>query len=90
LDKIEGQNILFVRRKKFSPRSKIPAKSHDLTALAAPLVPAIQIPEAELDFLTQQRIPAFYGADDFIPDQEYTESDGLRCLTILQKLFPAL
>lgn len=67
-----------------------PAKSHDLSALAMPITSKISLTEADLDFLTEQRIPSFYGADDFIPDQEYSEEDALRCLTILKLLFQDL
>lgn len=63
-----------------------PAKSHDLAALATPLGDQVKIAEADLDFLTEQRIPAFYGADDFIPDQEYTEEDAARCLAIIASI----
>lgn len=61
-----------------------PAKSHDLALLAQPLKKSVAINEADLDFLTEQRIPAFYGAEDFIPDQEYALEDSDRCLNILR------
>ncbi len=52
-------------------------------------MPKVGIEEADLDFLTEQRIPAFYGADDFIPDQEYGEEEALRCFAFLNRIFPA-
>ncbi|MGK5088313.1 HEPN domain-containing protein [Bdellovibrionota bacterium FG-2] len=64
-----------------------PAKTHDLRFLAEPLkteLPADVFPG--LDFLTSERIPSFYGADDFIPDEAYEVSDSERALEVLQKL----
>lgn len=61
-----------------------PAKVHDLVMLAQGLGENPGIVDMELDFLTQERIPAFYGASDFVPDESYDKSDG--CLSILKTM----
>ena len=33
-----------------------------------------------------RRIPAFYGADDLIPDQTYTDNGSGRCVAALEKV----
>jgi HEPN domain-containing protein len=63
-----------------------PAKIHDLNALSRRLPIPSGISEDDLLYLTSERIPSFYGADDVIPDQAYTEEDGNRCLAILAKI----
>lgn len=63
-----------------------PAKTHDLHSLLSPLPKPHPVNNEDLDYLTQQRIPSFYGANDFIPDEEYTVKDGERCLKIIDQL----
>ena len=64
-----------------------PAKTHDLRFLAEPLKSTLPVDiAAGLDFLTSERIPSFYGADDFIPDEAYEVGDSERALEVLQKL----
>ena len=41
---------------------------------------------SDLLFISVQRIPAFYGADDLIPDQTYTDNDSGRCVAALEKV----
>ena len=61
-------------------------KTHDLVLLTANLKKKIKVDRETLDFLTEERIPAFYGAADFVPDETYEEDDGKRCLKALQAL----
>lgn len=63
-----------------------PAKTHDLVSLAQPLGKEVTVSETDLDFLTQERIPAFYGASDFVPDESFDRSDGERCLSVLKSM----
>lgn len=63
-----------------------PAKSHDLNSLFDAAGECETVLAKDLEFLTQERIPSFYGADDFIPDEEYTAEDSERCLQILRKV----
>src|SRR3989338_623640 len=63
-----------------------PAKVHDLASLAQGLGEKLQVSTEELDFLTQERIPAFYGASDFVPDESYDNADGERCVAMLKSL----
>ncbi len=64
-----------------------PAKTHDLNQLASGLDPSeLSKQESIFEFLTGERIPSFYGAEDFIPDQSYVEQDSLRCLALLRNL----
>ena len=63
-----------------------PAKTHDLVMLARDAGGIPGVSEDWLDYLVQQRIPAFYGAADMIPDEVYSEEDGSRCMTILAAL----
>lgn len=61
-----------------------PAKTHDLLSLAKVLGAPLPVTEQELSFLTEARIPSFYGADDFIPDQHYQTVDSQKALNILR------
>lgn len=63
-----------------------PAKTHDLAELASLLPQPGQIAIIDLEFLSGERIPSFYGANDFIPDQEYDNDDAERCIKILNLL----
>lgn len=63
-----------------------PVKTHDLVALGSHLDIDAKVLEEDLVFLTQERIPAFYGAADFIPDESYEQQDADRCLRILRIL----
>ena len=63
-----------------------PVKSHDLVQLASNLKKEISVSKEDLDFLTEERIPAFYGAADFVPDEAYDKEDGKRCLKLLKSL----
>jgi HEPN domain-containing protein len=63
-----------------------PVKTHDLAMLADNLQQKIPVKTEDLDFLTQERIPSFYGAADFIPDEAYDAEDGNRCLKILRSM----
>ncbi len=61
-----------------------PAKTHDLSQLYQRIAnPKFQLQEDDLTFLTEQRIPAFYGAPDFVPDEDYSDEDCSRCLSLL-------
>lgn len=63
-----------------------PAKTHDLRDLAGILHgEKLPVGMAELIYLSEERIPAFYGSADFIPDKEYDQQDGDRCRGILEK-----
>jgi len=63
-----------------------PTKSHDLRDLAGLLNDyAVPVDLSELEFLSEERIPSFYGGADFIPDQEYEQSDSDRCIPVLKK-----
>gem|GEM_PF-3148263 len=62
-----------------------PAKIHDLNELDRKLLVPSGIDEDDLLF-TAQRIPAFYGADDLIPDETYTDNDSGRCVAALEKV----
>lgn len=63
-----------------------PAKTHNIQELAKRLEQKIPISSEDLFYLSEERIPSFYGAEDFIPDQNYDESDGERCLAILRQV----
>lgn len=60
-----------------------PAKTHDLRELAEQVGGLTGVSHQDLDQLTQERIPAFYGGADFVPDLEFDQEDGERCLRIL-------
>ena len=49
---------------------------------------AIRVPAegSDLLFISAQRIPAIYGANDLIPDQTYTDNDSGRCVAALEKV----
>lgn len=61
-----------------------PAKIHDLNELDRKLKKRSGLSEEDLLFLTVERIPSFYGAEDVIPDQAYSAEDGERCVRILE------
>lgn len=71
-----------------------PAKTHDLRDLfdfiPQPLEATFaKVSMDDLVYLSEERIPSFYGGSDFIPDQIYDQNDGLRCVSIL-KMFGLL
>lgn len=61
-----------------------PAKTHDLKGLAAVLGGLSSVTPEQLDALTAERIPAFYGGSDLIPDEHYTQEDSDNCISILR------
>lgn len=63
-----------------------PAKTHNLLELSNHLPHFTTLTNEDLIFLSEERIPSFYAADDFIPDQQYSKEDGERCLKILSLL----
>ncbi|PWU21113.1 MAG: hypothetical protein C5B49_03100 [Bdellovibrio sp.] len=63
-----------------------PAKIHDLMQLDQRLPKPSGLSNEDLLFLTTERIPAFYGAEDIIPDKAYAVEDGERCLRCLDKV----
>lgn len=63
-----------------------PVKTHNLVQLASGLKKKVPLSNKELAFLTEERIPSFYGAADFVPDEAYEVEDGTRCLNILKTL----
>ncbi len=44
------------------------------------------VPGEILDYLSTERIPSFYGADDLIPDETYGPEDAERGLRVLDAL----
>lgn len=80
----EAVELLF--KSKLLQKGIEPAKTHDLVDLADHLDLGTKVSEEDLVFLTQERIPAFYGAVDFIPDETYGQQDADRCLGILNAL----
>ncbi|MGK5085473.1 HEPN domain-containing protein [Bdellovibrionota bacterium FG-1] len=82
-----GESIELYIKGKLLEKGIEPAKTHDLNQLASGLnSPALCSLESIFEFLTGERIPSFYGAEDFIPDQSYVEQDSLRCLEALKTL----
>jgi len=64
-----------------------PAKTHDLTDLAEILAdPSLTGFLDDFVYLSEARIPSFYGSAEFIPDQKYDLADGNRCWEILKRL----
>lgn len=63
-----------------------PAKIHDLNELDRKLASSSGISEEDLLFISVQRIPSFYGADDLIPDETYSDADSQRCIAALEKI----
>ena len=61
-----------------------PAKIHDLLTLSQGLILPNGITKEDLVFLSEERIPSFYGGSDFVPTEEYDEVEALRCLEILK------
>lgn len=72
-------------KSKILERGIEPAKTHDLRDLYE-LVSDWPSPvdETELAYLSEERIPSFYGSGDMIPDEEYDRSDSDRCHRILK------
>ena len=65
---------------------RVVRKTHDLKGLAEAWGSLSGVTPAQLDVLTAERIPSFYGANDLIPDEYYTAEDSDRCLGILKML----
>ena len=61
-----------------------PAKTHDLKGLAAAIGGLPGVTPDQLDVLTAERVPSFYGAHDVIPDEDYTSEDSDSALSILR------
>lgn len=63
-----------------------PAKIHDLNELDRKLTPRSGLKEEDLLYLTSERSPFFYGAEDLVPDKSYNQEDSDRCLAVLAAL----